>query len=165
MRVVQIAYKPFGCTKCSTRFKTEKNIQRHMEQQHKEKPEIYQCWFCKQIYQNKSNYKVHWRKTHENEYLCYLEPEKVIAVGMCLQREEIVRTKQMQHLLIPHFTCFAVQSSSEQPFAPKTKKSVGKEHKMVCKMMSHRTYSNPYNKPAFVISTLSRSTMVNRYLI
>lgn len=81
MKVVEIDAKPFSCTKCSTRFKTKRNIKRHMQEQHSENPTRHQCWFCKRIYLNKANYNEHWQKTHKHEHLLYLEPEKVTIVG------------------------------------------------------------------------------------
>lgn len=89
MRVVEIVAKPFKCTKCNAEFKTEKNIPRHMKQQHDENSGKYQCWFCKQLYQTEGNYNVHWKKAHGNDHLLYLKPEKVSVVGKYLRKAEL----------------------------------------------------------------------------
>lgn len=82
MKTVQIYLKPFKCPHCRQRFKSEKNIHRHVVLKHsKEKPKGFQCVCCKKIYQNKGNHDVHYKKVHIAEHLMYIAPEIVAAKG------------------------------------------------------------------------------------
>lgn len=81
MEAVEVHEKPFKCPKCDTRFLTEKNIKRHIELKHSLNPTNFKCWFCGKVYQNKANYKVHWKKDHQSEFLLYLEPREVKVLG------------------------------------------------------------------------------------
>lgn len=92
MDTVQIAEKPFKCTECDVRFVTTKNIPRHMKLYHSGNREMKQCWYCKGLYANNSNYKVHWRKSHINEYLLYMGPKEVNVVGKCWNNLTCVKT-------------------------------------------------------------------------
>lgn len=85
MEAVKIHEKPFKCPQCETRFLTKKYIKRHTDLMHSnERPTKLKCWFCGKLYQNKANYKVHWNKAHEKDFLLYLEPKKVDVIGEML---------------------------------------------------------------------------------
>lgn len=82
VKVVQVDQKPFKCTRCSVRFKSKKNIPRHMETQHPEQKLTHlECIVCKKIYQSKGNYDAHYKKKHISEHLLYVKPEIVSVEG------------------------------------------------------------------------------------
>lgn len=82
IKIVQIDQKPFKCTNCRQRFRTTKNIRRHMQLKHsQEKPKGFQCVCCKKLYQNKGNHDAHYKKVHIAEHLMYMEPEIVTIQG------------------------------------------------------------------------------------
>lgn len=82
MKVVEIGLKPIKCTKCNVRFKSTRNVHRHMERMHSEtKSKHFQCCLCKKVYQTKSNHDVHYRKKHLAENLLYVQPEEVEVKG------------------------------------------------------------------------------------
>lgn len=85
IKLVEIEQKPFKCPQCRQRFKTKKNIPRHMKLKHsKGKPIHCQCILCKTVYQNKGNHDAHYRKSHLSEYLMYQQPEVVNVKGNLL---------------------------------------------------------------------------------
>lgn len=75
--------KPHKCSQCDTRFTTKKNMYRHIREQHSS--ERYECVICHQILLNKGNYKVHYQRAHKDEFLLYMEPQKVAVIGNCLE--------------------------------------------------------------------------------
>lgn len=156
MKVVEIIAKPFSCSLCSTRFATKKNIQRHIETLHGQIRHEYQCWFCKKTYQNKSNYNVHWNKSHNNEFLLYLDPVKVEVIGKKLCDILCI----LYSILEFDFEYFVFEVISPEKKSIKKKKSVGIKCKNDYKKIGHRTYGNPFNKASFAISTLERSAML-----
>lgn len=82
VNTIQIERKPIKCTRCRQRFKSTKNIPRHMKIKHsEEKAKRLQCVLCKNIYQNKGNHDAHYKKHHLTEHLMYMEPESVKIQG------------------------------------------------------------------------------------
>lgn len=80
--VVEVTQKPVKCPFCSVRFKTDKNVPRHVKSMHsEEKSKRLQCYLCKKLYRTKGNYDDHYRKTHAAEHLLYVTPEKVQIKG------------------------------------------------------------------------------------
>lgn len=175
MEFVEVVQKPFKCPQCETRFVTQKYIKRHIKQQHSDNPEKFKCWFCAKLYQNKANYKVHWNKTHKKEFLLYLEPVQVIAVGKEIKfLKELVSSYSFRNykILIQFFHNYnktvipPVTQVSQMCISNKTTsqtKSPNKVSDDEHTMITHRTYGNPYNKAAFVISTFKRAQLVNLF--
>lgn len=81
MKVIKIPLKPVKCPRCSKRFKTNKNIARHIKQQHSKYVKKFQCIFCNELFQNKTNYNIHHTRKHSIEFLLYAEPRDVTVTG------------------------------------------------------------------------------------
>lgn len=111
MKVVQITQKPHKCPKCDERFKTTKNIPRHIELKHsgaERDMKRLQCCHCKKMYQTKGNHDVHFEKVHMAEYLQYVEPEVVhidFIEGTCSSEIENVKINILNSIFQLYVDC------------------------------------------------------------
>lgn len=152
MEAVKIAEKPHKCAKCETRFSLKRSISRHMKEQHSS--ERYQCVYCRQIFLNQGNYKVHFGRAHANDFLLYVQPEKIPTVGNYWR--QMIRLVQYLKIIyfyqvVPANTEIGVAGNKKQKHRNKNGRNAHQSG-----IMKHRTYGNPFHKKPFIISTLAR---------
>lgn len=132
MKVIEVERKQFKCPSCRQRFKTKKNIPRHLELKHSPaKSKRLQCHHCKKLYQNKSNHKAHYKKEHLKQHLIYMEPIPVDT----------------------HLIAVRKMARKKPPIKRQKSKTNGLDN--FEEKAAHNVYHNPFNKKPYAISQLN----------
>lgn len=151
MEAVKIAEKPHKCAECDNRFSLKRSIPRHMKEQHSS--ERYQCVHCRQIFLNQGNYKVHFGRAHANDFLLYVQPEKIPTVGNYWR--QIIRSVQNLKMIyfyqvVPANTEIEVADNKKQKQRNKNDRNAHQSG-----IIKHRTYGSDQERYHFRVKLWS----------